>query len=510
MANFDIKTFLNQRITAVDPSIDTSDMSQTSEIMSRTLASFLAGLEEMIQQDDVVRDLRKASQMTFDQVAAIAANWGVDPKSGSRSVGTVNIFYRTPQDASITIGQAFTASNGTRFFASAPVSITSAQLSAQFDATQGGYRLDVPGITSTGAGPEFSVAAGSISAMDSQTENVLLVTNLADFSQSVAAETGQQLADRIISSASMHNYCSADSTKAVLLADPRITAVSVIGAGDIEMIRDILFGGLHTNGMQDTYIYPAAPLKTYIADQPIRPDFLPSFFFYGHDVTAGRYDPAIPIGDNAGPIVGVRKVEYGTGSGSGFIPFGVLSAGEDFVYEFIAPGIAATKNSSEEVWRLHLIKRPPAPATSVRITALRNPLPSILQAELATSGNRAPAQGTMFKAFTLALLDVSAIVKPLPGASTDSATYANAISDLIQRTPIAGAVDVSDIIDALVVAGADDVVLPVVAVANIFYPDLVTATIQITNTVGSPSIERGAFTARTIALYPGNISVVVR
>jgi hypothetical protein len=470
---------------------------------------FLNPLEAMIKADDIVRDLRQVEQMTFDQVAALAANFSITPKTGVFSTGTVNLFFSGPQDVVIVVGQGFTAANGTRYFATQAVSVTRAQLSAQFDPVQGAYRLDIPAVQSSGSGPDFSIKAGNMVAIDGQTVNIALVTNLADFTASVAAETKRQLASRIINSASMRNFCSADSTEAAVGDDPRVAAVSVIGAGDSEMIRDILFGGLHTLGMQDCYVYGSEPLIDFVADQPLPLDFLPTFIFFGHDLTAAGYDPLVPIGPNAGVIVAVRKVEFGTGSGSGFLPFGTMAPGEDYVDEFFGPGSPATKNSPDEVWRLRVIKRPPAPATTIRVTAYRINLPATLQIELVTNGKRAPTQGCLFKAFTVALLDVVATVKPLPGASSDPLTYVNAIKDLIARTPIAGTIDQSDIVNALVVAGADEVVLPISTTATIFYPDLATSTVVLGNEIGGPSIERESFSARTIGFYPNNISISI-
>jgi len=516
MANFDMKTFLLLRMAlaakAQGIDIDTSDASQWAALMGRPGLNWTAGLGDLINNDDIARDLRKADQMTFDQVAAYASNFFVAPKSGASSTGTVNIFFKVPQVVNVVVGQRFTASNGARFFASTAVQMSEAQVAAQYDSNNGGYRVNVPGVTSSSSGPDFSIKAGSIVAMDNQTDNVLLVTNLADFSKSVAAETKLQLAARIKNSASMRSMVSADSTTALLADDPRINgnAITVIGSGDIEMQRDILFDGIHGNGQQDTYIYSAQPLETLTLDQPIALDSLPTFVFYGHDITAGVLDPTIAIGANAGPVVAVQKVEYGTGTGNGFLPIGVLANGEDYVFDFPSGSSAATKNSSEEFWRIQLIKRPPSPSTTVRATVLRNQLPSILQSELPGMGPRAPAHSTLFKAFTVALLDVSASVRPLPGASADPAVYEAAIAGLIATTPIAGEIDESDIIDILVRAGADQVIVPLSAEARVFYPDLVEKFVQMTSDVRGSDFDRGPYTARTIGFVPGIITVEVR
>lgn len=509
MADFDLKTLMLQRIAAFDPTIDTSDSSQLSELACRPFEFFLTGLEAVIQADDVVRDLRKASLMTFDQVAAFASNFDVTPKSGTRAVGAVSVYFRTPQDVTISVGQGFTAGNGARFFSTVTTSVTATQMSAQFDPIQGTYRIDIPSVQSTGAGDEFSIEAGQMIAMDGQGANVSMVTNLAAFSISVAAETKEQLAARIFSSASMRNYCSADSTKAILLGDPRVVAASVIGAGDPEMTRDILFGGLHVNGLQDAYVYGAEPLSDYVVDQPLRPDFLPTFLFFGRDLTLGRYDASAPIGATPGPVVAVLKVEHGTGTGSGFAPIGLLANGEDYVMEFMSPGTANTKNSSEELWKLRLIRRPESPSSSVRVTALRTNLPSILQTELPGLGTRAPAQGCLIKAFTVALLDVAVTVKPLPGSSRDASVYEKVIADLIRSTPIAGTIDDSDIVAALAAAGIDRTELPFTTVARIFYPSLAVATIPLGDSIDAAALESGAFTARTIAYHPGLIEVSI-
>lgn len=510
MAEFDLTTFAVQRIDSTGLGIDTSATSALQQLAFRPLTEkFLSGVEEMIKADDVIRDLRKASLQTLDQVAATAANFFVVAKTGTFSTGTVSLFFKTPQDISIGIGQSFTASNSARFFATVPLSVTAAQISVQFDPIQGGYRLDIPAVQSSGTGPDFNIKAGAIVSMDGQTDNISLVTNLEDFSNSVAAETQVQLATRAIDSASQRNYTSPDSVKALLLQDARILAVSAIGSGDPEMIRDIQFSGVHGNGCQDVYVYGADPLVPFVTDQPLRPDFLPAFVFFGHDVTLGRYDAAVPISATPGPIVAVTKVEYGTGTGSGFLPIGILTDGEDYVQEFFGPGTAATKNSPEEVWRLRVIKQPALPATTIRVTALRNPLPSILQAELAANKARCLSLDSLHFAFTVAVIDVTAVVKPLSGASTNAGTYSAAVQALITSAPVAGEIDASDVIDALVQAGADEVFLPITMRVTIYYPDLSKSVIQVGNSISGTALVKGSFSERTIAFVAGTISIAV-
>jgi hypothetical protein len=295
-----------------------------------------------------------------------------------------------------------------------------------------------------------------------------------------------------------------------LLDDPRVTAVSPIGAGDIEMIRDIIYG-VHANGKQDVYVYSAEPLIPYILEAPVVVPGLPNFAFLGFDLSSSAFGGVYPPynASLSGPVVFIQKVEYGTGTGSAFQPAATMAHGEDYKYQHLILGNTGNKNSIEENWELTILKRPPSAFLTIRVTALRAPLAATLQTELATSGARAPAQFALVKSFFAAFLDLSVSVKPLTGASTDPSHYVKAITDLITGSPIAAQVDESDIVDVLVQAGADRVDLPFPSALRILYPDLSEGRADFRGTIDTASLERGQASTRTIALYPGDIQVSV-
>lgn len=509
MATVDLKTLLRQRIQLADPTIDTSDTSQWSELVARPMDAFLSTLDAMLARDEIVRDIRRSADMTQSEIEALASNFYVPTKPGSVSVGAVTLFFASPQDVVIPLGQNFIASNGSKFVTTTTTSITRTQLSTQFDPVKNAYRLDILGIQSKGTGPSFSIKSGDIVAMDGQPANVIQVANESDFSESVAAETRSQYAARIIQSASMRNLCSADSAKALVNDDPRVVAATAVGAGDVEMIRDIVFG-VHANGKQDTYVFSASPLVPYVVDQQLTVGSLPSFLFFGRNLSEQTPTQGTDISEDlAGPIVFIQSVDYGTGTSGGFAQIGTLTAGEDFLYEFLSGYGPETKNSSEEFWRIKIVKRPADPANVIRVTALRAPVVSALQKEFRVSGARTPAHETLFKAFTTILVDVTAVVKPLPGASTLPETYQDAIRNLIVSNPIAASIDDSDIVATLVAAGADRVLLPIKADARILYPDLNEGRAVFDGAITASGLERiqATATARTMAFYPGTITV---
>jgi hypothetical protein len=515
MAGFDFEALMLDKVRTSNPGLDVSRASIWSELSSRPFLGFNSLVEQLIGRDAIARDIRKFAEMTDDELDALAANFWVFRKTGTTAVGTVTAYYSVPQDVAIGFGQPFVSKTGAVFIATAPVVLSKAQVSLAFDPVQNAYRVDIPSVQSTGTGDFFNVGVNDIVQMSSQTDNVILVTNLTPFSTSIARETNAELAARIIDSASMRNLCSADSTTALVKSDLRVNAVSVIGAGDPEMIRDITFG-VHINGLQDTFIYPKTPLIPYIVEGQVTGGGItfPSFTFVGRDLSATfTGEPPVFNPDSAGPVVFISKVEFGTGIGSGFTAQGTMTLGEDFTYQFIGTGNVNNKNSDLETWRV-IILRNPVPSitdTTIRITALRAPLISALQFEFRTSGKRSTSHTTLFKSFIPVFLDVSATIKPKNGASNIADFYVQVIRDLIASTPIAIGLDGSDIIAQLEDFGADRVEIPIIATGRVLYPDLSEATAAFQNNVNLTSLERlevGA-SIRTMALYPGTITVTL-
>lgn len=510
MATIDFATLLQQAILSVNPQIDVSDSSQISELVIRPLRAYMANVEALIQRDEIVRDIRRYREMSDSELESLAANFFVTRKLGAYATGRVFVYYLTPQDVSLPIGQQFFSTSGAVFISTTQVSLKSAQVSTLYDPVKSAYAVEVTKVRSLGTGPTFNVGAGDIASMANQTSNVVLVTNPEAFVPSIAGETKDQLAVRIPQGASQRNLCSADSARAFFNDDPRVLASTIIGAGDNEMYRDILYG-VHINGAQDAYIYSAAPLTPYVVEQNISVPGLPVFAFLGPDLSGtvvnNTYPPYAP--DRSGPVVFIQKVEYGTGSGGSFVPAGLLLPGQDYLCSQLALGLDANKNSVNENWQLAITKRPPSTATRIRATVLRAPIVAALQASLAASGARAAAQTLLIKHFFTAVLDVSIALRPVVGASTDPAFYAQVITNLIATNPIASQIAESDVVAALVANGAGRVDLPFTSNVRVFYPDLTQGTATFRGSIDMSTLENGQATVRTMALYPGNISITI-
>jgi hypothetical protein len=508
------KELMLAKIRAAAPDLDTTFTSIFYELCVRPFLSFLSVIESLIDRDAIARDIRRYAEMTDQELEALAANFFVFRKSGTPSVGTVTVFYDTPQDVVIPIGQTFTSKSGASFVSTETISLSKNQLSLKYDRTEDAYRVDVPGVKSVGTGDGYNIGIGEIVQISSQTENIKFITNYSPFSKSVAKEENSEFAARIKNSASMRNLCSADSAAALLSDDDRVSAVSTIGAGDPEMIRDIKYG-THVNGMQDTYIYASEPPSVSLFEKAIdNPTALPTFYFNGSDLSAvftgsiPEYNPS-----NPGPVIYVSSVEYGTGFGTAFSKVGDLAFPEDYAMAFAGDGVKEEKNSTKELWKLQIVKNPDTERTDlvVRVTAYVMPLISNIQAEFKESNKRSAAHTTLFKNFTPAVLDVSVVVKPNPSASRDPSYYENIISSLILANPIAASIDGSDIITALENGGADRVEIPISATARVMYPDLSVLTASFQNNIQLKDLENPdiGVTIRVMALYVGDISVQV-
>lgn len=514
MASVDLKELMIQKIREIDPTIDTSDVSVFSDLCVRPLSGFLSSVQTMINRDEVVRDIRRFKEMLPEEIDSLAANFFVSRKTGEFSRGTVSLFLSSPRDIIIPLAQQFFSSNRAVFISTEVIRATKSQVAVNFDRIRNAYRVDVP-VRSVATGSDFNASIGDIIEMAGQPSDIVTVTNMTEFSKSIPRETDEQLVNRIISSASMRNLCSADSSTALLSEDDRVSAVSVIGAGDAEMLRDIVFG-VHTGGAQDTYVYSQEEPQVYIKDLPITSSSFPMFTFYGPNISGtvpagGGFVLPEYLAENSGPVIFVSKVEYGTGIGTTFSVSGEMALGEDYVHEFIGTGSINNKNSIQEAWRLRVIRQPATTTQTIRITAIRVPLISALQTEFAEAGTRAPAQTTLFRAFTPVTINVKAIVSPGVSGSRNVDDYVNAIKNVISSQAVVDRIDASDFITALENAGADRVELPITITGRALYPDLAEAEMTFDESAKLLSIERpevGA-TVRTMAIYSGDIQITL-
>lgn len=491
----DLKTLIKSRINAIDPTIDTSESSQINMLVVNPLVGSLIGVQDVIDRFDIAFDARRASEMTDDETNQMASRWSVTRKERVFAAGSVVIRYAVPQDVVIDVGQQFIANNGAIFIATERMALTASQMASLFDPINGNYVVTVLGIESVDAGDLYDIGPGEIVSMADQTTNVVSVTNPDAFSKSRSGETNEELIARVVQSASTRNYASNDSCVATVLQDPRVRAASAIGSGEPEMVRDILYG-IHRNGMQDIYIYPADDLIEY-------PVYL---------ATADLANSATYLvqgglaGQATGPYVFIKSVEYGSGSGAAFVSAGALAPGEDYLLDFYQSS-EGDKNSAIESWVMNFVKIPGV--QTIKVVFLRAPLIAALQSELPALGARATAHRTLYKAITPIFLDIDATVKPAQGKSSDPAYYVSVIQNVIKSAPIASRIDESDLIAALSNAGADRVDIPVLAHARVLYPDLSYATVDFDQEIDASTISRGSATERTMAFYPGTVNVSI-
>lgn len=275
----DIETFLIERLQTEIPEIDVSPLSGMRDLVIRAAVIMFEPLRREINSIKLAQSLSNYQLITTEELNALLANFFTEIQTGAKAVGTARMYFPSPRSVTVTPLTQFSAGNGLNFFPTAAQTVSSAQMS--FNQEGSLFYMDVS-LEAENPGTSYNLDPGGITTVVG-ISGVSKVTNLGQFRNGIAEETKDEAVARTRNSITIRNLITRRGVEFVIPeAFPNVDTLQVIGMGDPEMDRDVVFGPvnvsdipggltgkddpglgggerIHIGGHTDIYAYQAEP-----------------------------------------------------------------------------------------------------------------------------------------------------------------------------------------------------------------------------------------------------------
>jgi hypothetical protein len=233
-----IDTFLTDRFAQEFPDIYAQDPSVVRDVFVKPLIVMLEPFKREIETIKRNQSLVDPSVLSDEDAEAIAANIFEERDSGGFSVGTARVFFPNPTNVQAEITTRFFTADGLNFYPTNPVSITAEEM--VFNRSGALYYFDIP-VKAEKEGSEYNIDEDSLSGVDG-IYGAVRITNPRDFAngaskldtESFVATAREALTERSL----VTRRGATARIRQVFQTDVR--AIQVIGARDPEMQRDLL------------------------------------------------------------------------------------------------------------------------------------------------------------------------------------------------------------------------------------------------------------------------------
>jgi hypothetical protein len=245
----DIANYIRQKLKEYDPQIDTRIGSVLNDFLISPLTTILEPyqLEHAKILDQLT--LSDISELSDDQLNAVAATFLLERKPGAYAVGEVEFFYNSPKSVIIPKGTGL-ESDGVAFSTTDDYAITKSQMESDLSDypyySTGPVQVvaDEPGVVGNISPNSNFTVTGTLSTKPSK------VINKSAFVSGVDEETNEALFNRIKSAIHGKSLAAPVSIQEKIMDTyTDVVDVEVVGAGHILMIRDL------TNAIEDVENY---------------------------------------------------------------------------------------------------------------------------------------------------------------------------------------------------------------------------------------------------------------
>lgn len=234
----DIDAFIVDRYAQEYPDQYSADPSVIRDTFIKPLITLLEPFKREIQSIKRGQTARNPELLSDDDADALAANVFEEREPGGYAVGTARVFFPQPSNQQVELTNRVFTADGLNFFPTTPVQITAEQMVFNRDGNL--FFMDIP-VRAENQGAEYNIEPGSLTGVDGLF-GAIKVTNTRKFSDGKArldttsflANTRNSLTERSL----VTRRGASARIPEVFQTD--IRAVQIIGARDPEMQRDIL------------------------------------------------------------------------------------------------------------------------------------------------------------------------------------------------------------------------------------------------------------------------------
>lgn len=235
----DIPTFVRDRFLQEFPDLAADNGGQLEDLLTNPLQLILEPFKREIESVKNNQSTINADIMADSEADALGANFFEPREEGDFSGGAVRLYFAAPVTVNVTTDKRTYTNSGLNFFPVENFRITTAQM--LFNRQGNLYFMDIT-VQAENPGDEYNVGASEIANID-DVPGVVKVANLSAFTDGAPREDNATYLGRIPDALTERSLVTERGIEArVPNLFTSVRALSIIGAGDPGMDRDILKG----------------------------------------------------------------------------------------------------------------------------------------------------------------------------------------------------------------------------------------------------------------------------
>lgn len=236
----DISAFLRDRLIQDFPDLAADGAGLLEDVFTKPLQLILEPFKREIERSRINLSVANASLMSDEEAEGLGANFFEDREDGAFAGGLVRVYFAAPTTTKITSDRQVSSKSGLAYFPTDNTFTTSQQM--LFSREGDLYYVDIT-VRAEQAGEQYNIAEDSLISIDN-VDGVVRITNKAPFSSGLPRETNEEYLGRIPQSLTERSLVTKRgiNTRVPDAFQSGVRALQVVGAGEEGMQRDILRG----------------------------------------------------------------------------------------------------------------------------------------------------------------------------------------------------------------------------------------------------------------------------
>lgn len=234
----DVPELLKAKLLEEYPDVTLGPGDAFTDLLINACSLFMEPYRQVLSQIAAAQNLSDPDTLAVDDIDALASNWLVARRSGRRATGNASVTLTTPRAVQITSASRFLTNGGLVFIPRANFTISAAEALRGLNAA-GQYVVNVP-LMSESLGNMYNIPVGAIQSATG-IGSYAGVTNTAEFTGGADIESSAAfLNTRLPQVIHERSLVTEGGVIANVLSDvSNVESVEVAGFGDVEMTRDI-------------------------------------------------------------------------------------------------------------------------------------------------------------------------------------------------------------------------------------------------------------------------------
>jgi len=300
-----IEKFLVTKIQEHFPNFDIRQGTAFRDMLIKPMIILMQPYRDQVNIIKRNLSLQNFEMMSEEEMDALVANVFVERRGGTKSEGTVRVYFAQAVQVTFSTTVQFQTTDGLIFYPKNSISFVAEEVALNTEGLY--YFVNIPSIAES-EGLQYNIDPHAILFVAGGPDGVVKVDNPSSFALGVDRETNAQLKDRTEKAISVRDLVIKKSISAVLLENfDSLREISVAGFGDPEMNRDVMTTVLDLVSLVDERVTGRADGTTTFIDTAYPPDI---------DFYAIGLQPGNRLVILSGPNTGLYPIKAVTGAQS--------------------------------------------------------------------------------------------------------------------------------------------------------------------------------------------------